>query len=331
VRLRDALGIALLYAGVAALSSCDRSGVVRGSGTIEMDEVDVASMVGGRVVALRVDEGDTVAVGDTLALLDRPELNAEFDQRSAQADQARALWNDLRAGPRPAEVEAARAELEAADAQARLAHHDLERIQTLRAQDMVAAAELDRAQSANDAARARRDAAAEQLRLLESGYRPQQVAAAGRAAQAAAAQTQATQTRLHELVLTAPVHGIVLLRNFDAGELASAGQAVFTLGDPEKLWIRCYLAAPLLPRVKIGSAAEVQVTGSSERFAGHVIEIAREAEFTPRAALTQEERANLVFGVKIALDPTGGTLKAGLPATAYILDHASGAGGHASP
>ena len=49
----------------------------------------------------------------------------------------------------------------------------------------------------------------------------------------------------------------------------------------------------------------------SARFPGRVVEIATQAEFTPRAALTEEERANLVFGVKIALDPTGGALKAG--------------------
>ena len=59
--------------------------------------------------------------------------------------------------------------------------------------------------------------------------------------------------------------------------------------------------------------------GIRRPYAGRVVSIATEAEFTPRAALTEEEQANLVFGVKVALEPTHGALKAGLPADARIL------------
>ena len=119
-------------------------------------------------------------------------------------------------------------------------------------------------------------------------------------------------------MLTAPVSGVALLRNFDAGEVVGAGQPIVTLGDPERLWMRVYVAAPELPRVRRGAAVEVRVLGVPQAFPGHVIEIATEAEFTPRTALTEEERANLVFGVKVRLDPTDGALKPGLPAEARI-------------
>jgi HlyD family secretion protein len=62
----------------------------------------------------------------------------------------------------------------------------------------------------------------------------------------------------------------------------------------------------------------VRVTGYPRRFPGRVVEIASQAEFTPRAALTEEERANLVFGVKIEIESSGGALKPGLPADARI-------------
>jgi HlyD family secretion protein len=117
----------------------------------------------------------------------------------------------------------------------------------------------------------------------------------------------------------APVHGVVLLRNFETGELAQPGQPVMTLGDPESLWVRVYVAAPQIGRVRLGAHAEVLADGFGKRtFAGRVTTIATQAEFTPRAALTEEERANLVFAVKIALDPTGGALKAGLPVDVRI-------------
>src|SRR5262249_33217772 len=79
------------------------------------------------------------------------------------------------------------------------------------------------------------------------------------------------------------------------------------------------VAAPLLTKVKLGAAVEVRPVGVKQPYHGRVVSIAREAEFTPRAALTEEEQANLVFGVKLVLDRTGGALKAGLPADPRIL------------
>src|SRR5215510_5186245 len=77
---------------------CGRDAAVRGSGTIEMDEVDVASWVGGRVERLWVSEGDTVRAGDTLAVLDRGEVRADAAAQAAEAERAAALWRDLRSG-----------------------------------------------------------------------------------------------------------------------------------------------------------------------------------------------------------------------------------------
>jgi len=177
--------------------------------------------------------------------------------------------------------------------------------------------------AARDAALARRDAAREQLRLLQSGSRRGQVEAAASGLDAARAELLASRSRAGELVLVAPIAGVVLLRNFEAGEVVAPGQAVVTLGDPERLWMRVYVAAPELPRVLRGAAVEVHVAGEKRAFAGHVSEIATEAEFTPRTALTEEERANLVFGIKVRLDPSGGVLKAGLPADARIATDAA--------
>jgi len=305
------------------LAGCSRhgSGVIA-SGTVEMDEIDVSSMVGGRVIRLAFDEGDSVLAGDTLAVLDRGELTADLDAQAAQAARAAAQLRDLRSGPRGAEIAAARAELAAATAQARLAAAELTRVQTLAEQNIATAQDLDRARGASDATAASRDAAAQQARLLESGYRRDQIAAAALAARAARAQLTGARRRAAELVLTAPSRGIVLLRNFEPGELALPGIAVVTLGNPDSLWMRCYVAAPELPRVQLGASVEITVNGTQRAFRGRVVEIAPRAEFTPRAALTEEERANLVFAVKIVIEPSGGMLKAGLPADVRIVDGA---------
>ena len=90
---------------------------------------------------------------------------------------------------------------------------------------------------------------------------------------------------------------------------AQPGIPVVTLGNPDSLWVRVYIAAPKLGEVKLGAPADVTTPGAPGRhFVGRLVEIATHAEFTPRAALTEDERANLVFAVKVALAPTGGVL-----------------------
>ena len=307
-------------AALLALTGCSRDpSSVHASGMIEMDEVDVASLVGGRVARLLVDEGDAVHEGDTLAVLDRGELAAEFRAQLAQAERAAAQSREVRTGPRAEQVRQARAELASGTAQLEFADQELARAENLFQSRATSQAELDRARSTRNTAAARRDALREQLQLLEAGSRREQIMAAREAAAAARAQVVAARSRLGELVLTAPISGVVLLKNFERGELAQPGQPLVTLGNPDSLWMRVYVAATEIGRIHLGSPVEIQLTGfGKRRFSGRVVEIATRAEFTPRAALTEDERANIVFGVKVAIDPSGGTLKAGLPADAFI-------------
>ena len=311
-------------ASIAVLAGCGSDNSIRGSGTIEMDEVDVASLVGGRVARLYVDEGDAVKQGDTLAVLQYDEVTAGVASQAAQAARAKAQYEDLRSGPRPQEIQSARSMLDAATTQAEVSERDYARAESLFHIDVLPRADYDRARVARDMARANRDSARESLTLLESGYRREQVTAAERNAEAARADLAARQSRARELVLTAPISGVVLLRNYLPGEIVTQGSAVLTLGDPDRLWLRVYVAAPQLPRVKLGARAEVEVHGVKQRFPGRVVEIATESEFTPRAALTEDERANMVFGVKVALEPSAGTLKPGLPADAHIAEGGAG-------
>ncbi|HTO90068.1 MAG TPA: HlyD family efflux transporter periplasmic adaptor subunit [Candidatus Sulfotelmatobacter sp.] len=311
----------LVFLLVTLACSCSRNGEIRASGTIEMDEVDVSSLAGGRVLEIRVNEGDSVRVGDTLAVLDHGELVADLQAQAARAQSAAAQYHDLQAGARPEEVLAARADLAAARADAELADSNLVRMQKLAASRVVSQQDLDRARAQRDAAAAKARAAAENLRMRETGFRTQQITAARDAATAAQAQLAGAKSRAQELVLTAPISGVVLLKSFQPGEVAQPGAPLVTLGNPDSLWMRVYVAAPKLTDVRLGSPVEVRPIGAKRAYPGRVVEIASRAEFTPRAALTEEEQANLVFGVKVQLAPSGGALKAGLPADARIHGH----------
>lgn len=302
------------------LSGCSNADPgIRGSGTIELDEVDVASLVGGRVTEIRVNEGDSVQAGDTLVMLAQGEVTAGVREQEAQAERASALARDQEQGPRPEERNAAKADLDTAAAALSLAESDLHRVQALFAQHLVAQADLDRAVTERDQAAALRDGAAQRYRLLESGYRKQMVDAARQGAEAARAGLASARSKARELVLTAPIHGVVLLKSVQQGEVVGPMVPIVTLGDPRKLWIRVYIAAPKIVGVHIGDRVLVSVLGDHRDYPGRVVEIATRAEFTPRAALTEEERANIVFGVKVAVDAQNGGLKPGLPADARIL------------
>ena len=99
-----------------------------------------------------------------------------------------------------------------------------------------------------------------------------------------------------------------------SGEVLTAGTPVVSIGLVRRLWVRAYVGERFVGRLKVGQEARVRMDGAPDTaFAGRVTEISPRAEFTPRAALTERERADLVFGIKVAIDDAGGRLKAGMP------------------
>ena len=306
-----------------ALAACRREegDRIEGTGTLEVVEVDVAPMTPARVLRVWRQEGDTVREGDTLVSLTQSTVRADVDARRARVASAEAQLRDLEAGARPAEINRAEAELRAAESEAARAAQDLERITALAQSGTVSVQQLDAARTAVAQSAARRDAARDAVRLLREGARRERVAGAraevenARAALAAAVQTAA------DLVLLAPVSGTVMVRNAEPGEVLGAGMAALTLGETARPYVRIYINQRALPRVRLGAQADGVLDGLPDRhFTGHVVAINNKAEFTPRVALTEEERADLVFGVKVAFVDSAatGALKPGLPITVRI-------------
>jgi HlyD family secretion protein len=106
----------------------------------------------------------------------------------------------------------------------------------------------------------------------------------------------------------------------EPGEVIGAGVSALTLGQLTRPFVHIYVNQRALPRVKLGARAEGILDGMPDPpFTGEVVAINSKAEFTPRVALTEEERADLLFGVKVAFRDTTGSLKPGLPITVRIL------------
>jgi HlyD family secretion protein len=188
----------------------------------------------------------------------------------------------------------------------------------------VAAAAADSARAANDLARAERLRASDvisqqqydQIRstAAAAAARLQAVRAAPRESEAAHAAVAATRAIRDQLTLVSPGDGIVLTRYAEAGEAVAAGAPVVSIGLVREPWVRAYVGEPFIARVRVGQEVAVRVDGYADTtFTGRIIEIAPRAEFTPRVALTERERADLVFAIRVTIDDAAGRLKAGMP------------------
>ena len=301
------------------LSACASAEDIPAVGTIEFTQTDVAGSVPARVERILVEEGATVRAGDTLVMLTQTGLPEDIQQRRSRLQAAESELRDLQRGARPQELERAQAELAAAQSQAVKAAQDSTRLARLLAAGAVSQADFDAVVSTARVAAARTDAARESLQLLQSGSRPDRIAAARAAVATARAQLAMGEAAAGDLVLTAPVDGQVLARHAEPGEVIAAGIPVLSLGDARHAWVRVYVRAPVFAAIRVGDTVPVTVDGlPGETFQARVTALSTAAEFTPRVALTEEERADLLFGVKLELSDTTGRLKAGLPATAHF-------------
>jgi HlyD family secretion protein len=309
----------IIPALLALLVACGRSGAdgTTFPGTVELDESDHAPLVGGRIVEVRVTEGDTVTTGDTLALLVRAGLPEAVEQRIAQLSSMRARLADFRRGSREAEIARAQAEVDAAEAEVTRTSRDLTRVQEMAKDGAVSPQELDAATTAAATAARRRDAARATLELAREGTREDQIRAAEADVRTAEAQLRSARADIGELAIIAAVDGVVLSKNADPGEVVAAGTPIVTVGIVGRRWVRVYLPARLIATLPEGAPATVLVAGDagSAPVHGKLGAVNPKAEFTPRAALTEEERADLLFASRIELLDPPATLRPGLPVT----------------
>ena len=308
-----ALGPLLLLGG------CSRSsGPEVAVGTLEMVEVDVGPLQLARALRVLVQEGDVVAAGDTLVLFTTPTLASSTAQAEARAAAAQETSRELARGARPAEISRAQAELRAAEADAERAAADLARLEPLAANGDVSRTALDAARAAFRVTSGRRDAARDALRLVQAGARPERRQAAAAEARGAQAAAEGWRATVNDLVLIAPVDGVVSSRNVEPGEVLAAGQSAITVAQPSRPWARIYVSQFVLPTLRPGDSLSARLDGDTTVFRGRISAIGTRAEFTPRVALTDKERADLLFGVKVEFADTTQRLRAGMPISVQL-------------
>ncbi|HVK16878.1 MAG TPA: efflux RND transporter periplasmic adaptor subunit [Fimbriiglobus sp.] len=276
------------------------------------------------------------------ARADHGPLREEIAEAKAAADSARAKYTMTTAGYRDEEKRKAESELAAALADETLAEKDYARIRELPASSGterdLARANLDRARSRVKAAQAARDLVEEGYRaeeiagakaeldrwtaryeLLRRGTREEDKAAAYAATEEARARLAEAETDLRETTVIAPEKCVIETVSVRAGSLVPPGQPVVVALRADDLWVKVFVPATELGRLKLGQGVEVGVDSHpGRRFAGEVIQIADMSEFTPRNVQSLDERRHQVFAVKVRVADPEGVFKSGMAAEVFV-------------
>ncbi len=326
----------MLMALGAAAAGCHRqapAGPPRASGYVEATEIRVASKVAGRVEQVNVTEGQRVAAGQVLATVATTDIDLVIRQAGADRDQALARLRLLQAGTRREDIRQAEAQVAAAESDRLAAASELSaaksdeaRFQQLLQARAGSAKQYDDAAARREQAEARVKAAADKaaaaratLDRLNAGARPEEVAEARARVAAADAQIASLEQNRRETTIAAPSGGVVSTRLVEPGELIAIGAPLIVIIDLDQAWANGYVEEPLVPKLKIDQAATV-LTDGGDRLPGRITFIAPRAEFTPRNVQTTDERAKLVYRVKVAVDNRKGVLKPGMPIEIEFAD-----------
>lgn len=276
------------------------AGLASANGRVEVERVDIATKLAGRVAEIRVREGDSVRSGDVVARMDVTELQAQL--LAAKAAVRRAVEA----------IGKAEADVAIREAEHRLTEVELRRAVELERRAAGPIAEVDRRQAQNAVAEAN---------ILGAKAAVADAKAAREAAEAQVAQLEAI---IADMTLKAPVGGRVEYRLAQPGEVLAAGGRVVTLLDLTDVYMTIFLPTSLAGRVPFGSDARIVLDAApSYVIPATVSFVAAEAQFTPKAVETSNEREKLMYRVKLAIDPSlletyREYVKAGLTGNAYV-------------
>jgi HlyD family secretion protein len=289
--LNSGRGVLLLFV-VAVAVACGGGSEPDAYGNFEANEVSVSSQTNGQLITFTPVEGAHVLAGATVGLVDTTQLSLERAQMIAQREAT------------SARVAEAGNQIGVYQAQLAIAQRNYERMRRLFEQSAATAQQRDQAE---------RD-----YRTLVA-----QIAAARAQQQSVSREVASTAARVAEITdkirksrIINPEEGTVLATYAKAGEVVQSGQSLYKIADIDTLILRAYITEKQLSQVRLGQQVQVHVDqggGSLLTLPGVVRWVSSKAEFTPTPIQTRDERADLVYAVKIYVPNSKGVLKIGMP------------------
>ncbi|MCC7380322.1 MAG: efflux RND transporter periplasmic adaptor subunit [Deltaproteobacteria bacterium] len=308
-----------------------------GSGVIEGTSVQIMARIPSRIEKIHADEGDRVEAGQLLVELDcaeplaaREAALAKLAAAEGQAEAAKAQVDAALGSSRAAQAAKAAAEAQSAalEASRGAASRQAERLTRLKHEGSITDVDLDRTNSQvielNERLRAleaqqraaigQADAARAQAEAVRG-----QARAAAAAINAARADIERTEAAVRECKLSAPRGGTIETRAFEEGEVVLPGSRILEVVELDPVETVFYLPNRELSAAAPGKAVTIRADAYPDRtFAGSIIAVAAESEFTPRNVQTRQDRDRLVYAVRVRIPNPDRVLRAGMPVEVQI-------------
>ena len=250
-------GVVIIVALIGMLALGRDPEVIQGE--MEVEEYRVSSKVPGRILELRVKEGDMVKAGDTLAILEAPDVKAKMAQAQSAADAAAAMEQMAKNGARKEQLQAAKQLVEQAKAGLEIAEKSYNRMKILYEEEVVSAQKYDEAEAKYKSAQAQMKAAQSQYDMAVNGARAEERRAASATAGQARGAVQEVTSYINETVQIAQMAGEVTDVYPKVGELVGTGSPIMSIAVMDDQWATFNIREDQLKGVQIGTEMTVQI------------------------------------------------------------------------
>lgn len=286
--------IALITIAALAISCSDNKKEFDATGTFEAVETIIPAEAGGIIKELKVEEGDALKEAQTVGYIDTIQLSLKRDQLLAQIRATQSKKPDI-----DSQLAVYREEL-------RQAKIDQQRMQNLVKADAATRKQLDDATTRVAVIQKQITAQQKQLDISTTGIDDE--------TQTLKVQVSQIKDQLSKSKIVNKTNGTVLTKYAEVGEMATIGKPLYKIADLSTIILRVYITGDQLPAVKLNDKVKVFVDAANKtykEYEGAVEWISDKAEFTPKTIQTKDERANLVYAVKVRVK-NDGYLKIGM-------------------
>ena len=313
----------ILLAAIFALSSCNNSDDnYDASGTFEADELMVTAKANGTILQLNVEEGQQLTLNEKVGEIDPKNVELQKEQVLATMDAIEQKTNS--ALPQiqvlKSQISGQSANVSILQEQLQNAVRERNRTANLVAKDAATKKQLDDANGQIKVIQKQIIAAQSQLSILQQqiSTTKENVSIQNRAILSERKPTEKKVEQLDEQLknntIESPISGMVLTKYLNQGEFASVGKPIFKMANLDIMTLKTFITGDQLPQLKVGQKVTVLIDageGKTKELPGTVYWISSKAEFTPKTIQTKNERANLVYAVKIHVK-NDGYLKIGM-------------------
>ena len=285
------------------LTACNGNKVTYdASGTFEVDEVIVSAELTGKLLSFDVREGDSIPKDKVVGTIDAENLSLQKDQVQASIQALREKTSDL-----APQVKLLQDQLIVQQSQLDRLLREKQRTENLLKQDAATGKQLDDLNAEIDVVKKQMSVTQQQINVQRSnvGTQNRSILSEGKPLEKRVAQLD---DQLKRAGIANPINGTVITKYAEAGEMTAAGKALYKIADLSTMTLRAYITGTQLSQVKLNQPVKVLIDNGADsyrEYPGVITWISDKAEFTPKTIQTKEERANLVYAVKVRVKNDG--------------------------